>query len=70
MESLLANLKPQKKPQLIKLVENAGIDISDWANFERDEKGAGVYFKGYTKLLIVAISLMISSLLPGLVAEE
>lgn len=37
----LADLKPTKKARIIDLVEEAGLDVSDWANFSRGAKWAG-----------------------------
>ncbi len=40
MKSQLNNIKPSKKPRLMDLVELAGIDVSDWANFKRGKNWA------------------------------
>jgi len=41
MMSILAELQPRRKHRVIDLVREAGIDVSDWANFKRGPRWAG-----------------------------
>jgi 5-methylcytosine-specific restriction protein A len=37
-----SEIEPKDKPRLMDLVEAAGVDISDWANFKRGKKYAAL----------------------------
>jgi hypothetical protein len=36
----LSELKPKKRQRIMDLVEEAGVDITDWANIKRGKKWA------------------------------
>lgn len=41
-DELLADLRPKEKPNVIELVEAAGLDVSDWSKFKGGPKKASV----------------------------